>query len=100
MNQLALSFDPRRLARASDPITSHEAARRVREFAKGHALIILECLRTHGDLTVDEIAKRTTLLAHQINKRTKELQDAGLIITTGETRLSASGRNERVWRAV
>lgn len=100
MNQLALNFNPQRLARRSDPSTSHEAARRVREFASGHAATILSCLKDHGPLTVDEIAKHTPLLAHQINKRLPELQRSGLVVPTGETRLSASGRPERVWRAV
>lgn len=96
-NNYSIDFDPRRLARTSDPSTSHEAARRVREFRKGHALLILECLRQHGDLTVDEMAKHTGLSSHQINKRTSELHDANLIITTGAERPSASGRPERVW---
>lgn len=100
MNQLALEFNPRSLARRSDPPTSHEAARRVREFASGHASTILDCVEAHGPMTVDEVAKHTPLLAHQINKRLPELQRAGLVAPTGETRLSASGRPERVWRAV
>lgn len=98
--QLSLEFNPRALARRSDPATSHEAARRVREFATGHSATVLACLKAHGTLTVDEIAKHTPLLAHQINKRLPELQRSGLVAPTGETRLSASGRPERVWRAV
>jgi len=38
-------------------------------------------------------------LAHQVNKRLGELRRAGLVETTGETRPSASGRPERVYRA-
>lgn len=100
MNQLALDFNPRRLARSCDPSTSHEAARRVREFATGHSATILDCLRAHGALTVDEIAKHTPLLAHQINKRLPEMQRSGLVRPTGRTRSSASGRPEREWEAV
>lgn len=39
---------PTVLARATDPVTSHLAAARVREFAKGHREVILDCLREHG----------------------------------------------------
>lgn len=100
MNQLQLGFDPHLLARRTDPVTSHQAAQRVREFASGHAATVLECLRKYGPCTVDEIAKHTPLLAQQTNKRLPELQRAGLVKPTGEIRLSASGRPERVWDAL
>jgi len=50
-------------------------------------------------MTVDQIAKVTELTAWQTNKRLPELQRAGVAVPTGETRLSASGRPERVWRS-
>lgn len=93
------AFDSRHLARKSDPQTSHQAAARVHEFAGGHREQILACLKRHGSLTVDEIAKRTRLQSQAINKRLPELERAGLARPTGGTRLSASGRPERVWYA-
>lgn len=98
MNQLAIDFDARLLARTNDPGTSHEAARRTREFAGGHIGTILAALQDAGPLTVDQIAARTRLRADQINKRLPEMQRKRLAEPTGTTRASASGRSERVWR--
>lgn len=97
---MQLSIFDAPLARKTDPVTSHHAASRVREFSPKHCETILSVLRKQGPLTVDEIAKLTPLLAHQINKRLPELRRNGLADTTGETRLSASGRPERVWVAL
>ena len=99
-NQLAIDFDAASHARRSDPETSKDAAARVREFAGGHCSVILRLLNERGPMTCDEIAKHTHLMAHQINKRTADLYRAGKAMPTGETRLSASGRSERVWRAI
>jgi len=97
--QLAIEFDARTHARRGDPGTSHEAAARVREFASGHCAVILTTLREYGGQTIDEIAKRTHLTAVQVARRLPDLQKAGKAAPTGEERLSASGRPERVWRA-
>lgn len=98
MNQLSIDWEAN--ARHTDPWTSHAAASRVREFATGHIAIILDCLREHGPQTADEIASRTGLLAHQINKRLSDCQKRELAQPTGICRLSASGRPERVWQCV
>lgn len=95
-----LSPDNRQLARRSDPITSHEAAERVKEFAAGHHKMILDCLKEHGPLSPDQIATKIRLDKFQICRRLPELQRAGLAQPNGETRRSASGRNERVWCAI
>lgn len=100
MNQQLSIFEPRTLARSTDPQTSHEAAERVHEFASGHRKIIRDALRQHGPLTVDEIAKYTALQSQQINKRLPELQRDHLAEPTDERRLSASGRPARVWRVI
>ncbi len=99
-NQLAIDFDAATHARRSDPGTSKDSAAKVREFAAGQCADILAVLREKGPMTCDEIAKHSHLMAHQINKRTADLFKAGLASPTGETRLSASGRSERVWRAI
>lgn len=87
------------LARRSDPDTSHIAAERTTPFRANHAGRILAALQDRGPMTVDQIAKVTELTAWQTNKRLPELERTGVVTTTGETRLSASGRPERVWRA-
>lgn len=98
MNQLAIDWEAN--ARHSDPWTSHAAASRVREFATGHIATILDCLREHGPQTADEIASRTGLLSHQVNKRLSDCQKRELARPTGICRLSASNRLERVWQIV
>ena len=95
--QLAIAFEPRSHARRTDPGTSHEAAALVKEFASGHCAVILGALRSYGHSTIDEIAKRTELTAVQVARRLPDLQKAGKAEPTGEERLSASGRSERVW---
>ena len=95
--QLHINFEPHCHARRSDPETSHEAAARVREFGPGHCATILAVLREHGPQTIDEIAKRTHLTAVQVARRLPDLEKYGKAAPTGETRLSASGRQERVW---
>ena len=69
----------------------------IQEFAGGHIGIILGCLQDHGPQTIDEIAKRTQLTSVQVARRTSDMHKRGLAGPTGSTRLSASGRNERVW---
>lgn len=96
---LAFDFDSHHLARRDDPATSHIAASRVREFQAGHIGTILACLQDHGPQTIDEIAKRTHLTSVQVARRTADMQRLKLAEPTGTTRLSASGRPERVWSA-
>ncbi len=86
-----------KLARKSDPITSHAAATRVAEFAQTHAERILRCLSSNGPLTADQIAARTFMQSQAINKRLPELQRKGFAAPTGELRASDSGCMARVW---
>jgi predicted ArsR family transcriptional regulator len=88
------------LARKSDPITSHLAAKRAAEFAPTHARRILSCLMYYGPCTVDELAARASMPSQAINKRLPELQRAGLALpVAGKLRPSDSGRMARVWSA-
>lgn len=102
MNQLAFELDPRQLARRTDPSTSHEAARRVREFAGGHALLILKCLRERGPLTPEQIETFTGIQAYAVRKRLPELlsHSPPMACPTGEIAPTRSGRRQRVWRAL
>jgi hypothetical protein len=84
-------------ARASDPVTSHEAARRAP--VAGHCRLVLEALAA-GPAGQTEIARRCGLLPHQVNKRINELARAGRIVEAGRVVASASGRGEREWRCV
>lgn len=93
MNQISMNFESTTLARRTDPTTSREAA-------AGHHKLILDCLLEHGPLSPDQIATKIRLDKFQICRRLPEMQRANLAEPTGETRPSASGRNERVWRAL
>lgn len=88
------------LARSSDPLTSFEAADRVREFKASQELIILSVLRKYGPTGASGVAANCELLAHQILKRLPELERNGEIELTGRTVKSESGRNEREWCVV
>ena len=85
-------------ARSTDPQTSFEAAERVVEFAGKHSEQILRCLQHFGELSKDEISDLTGLAPVQVDRRLPELESKHLAEPTGETRLSHTGRRERVWR--
>jgi predicted HTH transcriptional regulator len=92
-----LILNTTRLARKTDPATSHAAAARVGEFSRTHAASILRCLKQLGPGTADEIAEMTYLKSQAVNKRLPELARLGLAAPTGELRPSDSGRLARVW---
>lgn len=86
--------------RSSDPVTSYEAADAVKDLASKHFSIIVDCLKAHGALGKDGIARHGGLEANQVARRLNELEKMNLIQLTGRTVKSSSGRNEREWRAV
>lgn len=104
------TYSPARLARRTDPATSHAAAARVAEFDANHHDLILAALKKHrAGLTVHEIASLCRLDAHQVGKRMKELEtdhEVEQALTRGPngyspmTRTGPSGRAARVWKVV
>lgn len=76
-------------ARASDPATSHAAARRAP--VRGHRRIVLDSLAA-GPAGQTEIARRTGLTVAAVSKRLPELRRAGLVERTG--REVATGEEE------
>ena len=85
-------------ARASDPITSFEAADSAKDLASKHFGIIVDCLKAHGALGKDGIAQHSGLDSNQVARRLNELSNMDLIELTGRTVKSKSGRNEREWK--
>ena len=83
--------------RSNDPITSFEAADSAKDLANKHAAIILQCLKEHGAMGKDGIAKITSLDSNQISRRLSELEHEGHIRLTGNMVKSKSNRNEREW---
>jgi hypothetical protein len=91
-------FFPR--ARKLDPTTSQEAAQSIKTVAPIHMQVIHDCLHEHGPMGKDQIALWTNLDGNQIARRLPEMQKMGLVELTGNTVHSASGRQEREWRAL
>jgi len=85
--------------RASDPITSYEAAESAKDLASKHFSMIVDTLKAHGALGKDGIAKHSGLEPNQVARRLNELSNMGLIELTGRTVKSKSGRKEREWNA-
>lgn len=73
----------RRHCRKDGPTTSQTAAVRAEGFYKGHCKTILASIKENGPQTAKEIAQLTGLTSVQVSRRTKDLQDAGLIKETG-----------------
>jgi len=92
-------FESHRLARTTDPATSHAAAAAAKDIIARHHNIIVAALREHGPMGKDGIAARTALTGVAVARRTIELQRAGLIRWTGRLVASAAGRAEREWAA-
>lgn len=86
------------MARASDPITSHEAAAQAKELQARHHRLILAALEQHGASGKDRLAAITGMSGVQIARRLPELLKAGRVRLTGREVRSDSGRNEREWR--
>lgn len=76
------------------------------DFGASHFARILLALRDHGPMTVNEIAAECAFGEQQVNKRLPEMQRAKLAAVLLDangrevTRKGASGRHQRVWRAV
>jgi hypothetical protein len=93
-------------ARASDPRTSHEAAKSVSNIT-GTQQAILGLLRTplcDSELLVAyrlgiEIGAMPFSSESGIRSRRAELVEKGLVVATGEYRLSTAGRRMIVWVA-
>lgn len=88
------------LARNSDPITSHAAADSMRGISEAQRARIVKTLEASGPLGAEQIGDVMRLHAHEIRRRTSELERDGLIEPTGDTRRTRSGRAERIWRLV
>jgi len=99
MTQLALYLPPPG-ARRRDPATSHDAARSMRTAATEQGARVFNALQALGQAGAEQIAERSGMDAYAVRKRLPELEAAGVIQTTGDTRRTASGRSERVWRVV
>lgn len=85
-------------ARATDAITSFQAADSIKDVAKMHQEVIVAALQRFGPMGKDGISNATGLQSNQVARRMNELQKLDLIELTGKTVNSNSGRQEREWR--
>jgi len=83
--------------RATDPITSFEAADQAKDLASKHHKAIVEALKG-GAMGKDGIAAATGLDGNQVARRLPELARVNEIELTGNNTKSKSGRAEREWR--
>jgi len=88
------------LSRASDPITSFEAADSAKEFRRSQELSIVNVLGVIGPSGVDAIAYHIGLQPHAVGKRVTKLERDGRIALTGNYVTSASGHRQREWKSV
>lgn len=89
---------PAPAARASDPVTSHEAAQRVaRTAATDRALVLRIHQQWTSGLTDFELADLAGRQQTSLGKRRGELRDAGLIRDSGHKRPAPSGSPAVVW---
>ena len=80
--------------------TSKAAADSMKEIAPTLESEALVNLAVHGDHTADELAFIMGRSILSIRPRLSALLAKGLIVDTGETRRTQSGRYATVWRAV
>lgn len=82
-------------ARASDPPTSHAAARS--RGLIGQKLLVYQALAA-GPAGQTELGRRIGMDAHRVNKRLADLEHDGLAEPTGDEVRNDGGCLERVWR--
>lgn len=105
MNNQFDMFEPlfvsktKELARSKDPSTSKRAAAKVKDFAESICGKIYEELKK-ADGTMEELAHRTGLTPPQVWRRLPDLQKANKAEPTDKERPGASGRAQRIWRAI
>jgi hypothetical protein len=86
------------LARRTDPDTSKMAAKSVKPSLED---VVLQAIRSFPNGCIaDEVVDHTGLRWGSVTARFKPLINKGLIEDTGERRRGASGRSQRVLKAV
>ena len=91
-----LNLFPR--VRADDPVTSYEAADKIKSVVQEHYQEIIDCLKRYGPQGKDGISYNSTLDANQVARRLSEMERLGYIEQTGNKVKSNTGRNEREWQ--
>jgi DNA-binding MarR family transcriptional regulator len=87
------TFQDGRLARTTDPQSSHDAAERVRPLIPGQKRLVLEALREHGPHTSKDLARLADLDRYMVARRLPDMERDGLVERV-------PGEVPVVWRAV
>jgi len=92
--------DPKELVRTTDPDTSHEAAATV-DTTRLEALVYKAICKYKDGCIADDIERDLAYLrSNTITPRFATLIRKGFIVDTGERRIAASGRSQRVVKAL
>lgn len=94
---------PRPAARATDPATSHEAARKVEKSgrAQTNRARCLDAVKAQPGATSGEIAKAAGLERHEAARRLPELRDKlGMVKNEGQRKCKVTGNPSIQWWAV
>ena len=91
--------DPKLLSRKDDPVTSIEAGNKVDTTHKER--LVYEAIKSFPDGCIaDQVVDLLGLRWNSVTPRFKGLEMKGYIEYTGQVKKGASGRNQRVMRAV
>lgn len=96
--------EPHAVARSTDPETSWEAARSVKDIRRSQEQV-LSIFRRHGPLSDTSLIIKASygniLQSHSgLRTRRKELVTLGLLRDSGQREKTMSGRNSIVWEVV
>ena len=79
--------------------TSREAAEKAVGTAEAGRARVLACLVRHGAMTLQQIEDALGWSGNTIRPRRCELEAAGLVVNSGRTAKTKSGRNAVLWEA-
>lgn len=89
---------PTRLARATDPDTSQQAAKKASKRGPSQRLKVWQALSTLGEATDYELSIAVGILRSSASKRRQELCDLGYAEATEKRRKTDTGTAAIVWR--
>ena len=79
--------------------TSREASEKAEGTAEAGRARVLSLLRRQGAMTLQQIEDALGWNGNTVRPRRKELESAGLVVDSGKTAKTKSGRNAVLWEA-
>ena len=87
-------------ARGSDPVTSHEAAEKIKDGLPSLEAQVLRSIKASAEgKNICEVETDTGIPIQTCSPRLAPLRRKGLIADSGERRPGGTGRNQIVWKA-